>query len=665
MVIKIKTSLKKSALNYAIIILGIIFIYCLFCMKVNVINSKVDENLLNIRNLIDNDLFYEAQDDSASEYDDFREMSRYNNNYYINSLQRKNKFSEAYLLKAYEDLQNKNYKNAEDNLRKSFDNMKKSTSVLSKIYAGTFLSKIYESKNESFTAIEVVRYSLSNISKKYYNNYYKEIWMLMETIVDTEAGSAEVISWSEEILESYKDLSNDAKLYLTIRLENLYVMNDKYAKASEHIIRACYIAYDIKDNYSLSRCITDLSVIFKKIENKDRAIELLNYALSQNIDNEEYKVYRDTYAYINLAEIYAELRRYKEAEMVLNKIPLYKEYFTEAKAAQIEIKELLIRSEVSCYENDLIKSKEFLDSAGKIISKYSDILNKEAFFNYFISYGNYLEYRRKYNEAVKLYDKVLKLSIENDNIYYQRKLMKKLMNIAIKSREYNLDEQYIMELADIINNNEDMVYKDYSHYILETVKSEMVIERQKDIYRIIFKVLFLSIISTVVVFLIFYRKTRKLRIQNMKDGLTKVYNRVYFNELYEKFIKKGIDFAIIMIDIDNFKNLNDTYGHQFGDNVLIKICSKISKLSHDDMKLCRYGGEEFVVAVPNKTKDEVIEYSQNIRKIVEQITWEENVKVTLSIGVALSSDFKEDTLKYADQNLYVAKTTGKNKVVWK
>ncbi|WP_293982992.1 diguanylate cyclase [uncultured Clostridium sp.] len=634
-------------------------------MKVNVINSKVDENLLNIRNLIDNDLFYEAQDDSASEYDDFREMSRYNNNYYINSLQRKNKFSEAYLLKAYEDLQNKNYKNAEDNLRKSFDNMKKSTSVLSKIYAGTFLSKIYESKNESFTAIEVVRYSLSNISKKYYNNYYKEIWMLMETIVDTEAGSAEVISWSEEILESYKDLSNDAKLYLTIRLENLYVMNDNYAKASEHIIRACYIAYDIKDNYSLSRCITDLSVIFKKIENKDRAIELLNYALSQNIDNEEYKVYRDTYAYINLAEIYAELRRYKEAEMVLNKIPLYKEYFTEAKAAQIEIKELLIRSEVSCYENDLIKSKEFLDSAGKIISKYSDILNKEAFFNYFISYGNYLEYRRKYNEAVKLYDKVLKLSIENDNIYYQRKLMKKLMNIAIKSRGYNLDEQYIMELADIINNNEDMVYKDYSHYILETVKSEMVIERQKDIYRIIFKVLFLSIISTVVVFLIFYRKTRKLRIQNMKDGLTKVYNRVYFNELYEKFIKKGIDFAIIMIDIDNFKNLNDTYGHQFGDNVLIKICSEISKLSHDDMKLCRYGGEEFVVAVPNKTKDEVIEYSQNIRKIVEQITWEENVKVTLSIGVALSSDFKEDTLKYADQNLYVAKTTGKNKVVWK
>ena len=243
--------------------------------------------------------------------------------------------------------------------------------------------------------------------------------------------------------------------------------------------------------------------------------------------------------------------------------------------------------------------------------------------------------------------------------------MKKLMNIAIKSREYNLDEQYIMELADIINNNEDMVYKDYSHYILETVKSEMVIERQKDIYRIIFKVLFLSIISTVVVFLIFYRKTRKLRIQNMKDGLTKVYNRVYFNELYEKFIKKGIDFAIIMIDIDNFKNLNDTYGHQFGDNVLIKICSEISKLSHDDMKLCRYGGEEFVVAVPNKTKDEVIEYSQNIRKIVEQITWEENVKVTLSIGVALSSDFKEDTLRYADQNLYVAKTTGKNKVVWK
>ena len=151
----------------------------------------------------------------------------------------------------------------------------------------------------------------------------------------------------------------------------------------------------------------------------------------------------------------------------------------------------------------------------------------------------------------------------------------------------------------------------------------------------------------------------------MKDGLTKVYNRAYFNELYDKFIKEDVNFAIIMIDIDNFKNLNDTYGHQFGDNVLIKICSEISKLSHDDMKLCRYGGEEFVIAVLNKTKDEVIEYSESIRNIIEQIIWKENVKVTLSIGVAFSSDFKEDTLRYADDNLYDAKTTGKNKVVWK
>ena len=661
MVININKPLKKSALNSLAIILVIIFIQCLFYLNANLINSKVDENLSSIRNLIDSDLFYEIQNDSAIGYDNSREVSSYD----INILHKQNKISELYLLKSYEDLQKKDYKNAEENLRKSFDNIKKSTSVLSKIYTGIFLSKIYESRYESVKAIEVVKDSLSNISKKNYNKYYKEIWMLMETIVNSDAGSAEVILLCENILTRYKDISDEAKVYLTIRLENLYAMNDNYAKASEHIIRACYISYDLKDNYSYARCITDLGIIFKKIQNKDSGIELLNYALSLKIDNEEQKIYRDTYAYINLAEIYGELGRYKEAEMILNKIPLYKEYFTEAEAAQIEIKELLIRYAVSCYENDLIKSKEFLDSAGKIMSKYSNILNKEAFLNYFISYGSYLECNRKYNESVELYKKLLKFSRENDDIYYQRKVMKKLMNIAIKSKEYNLDEQYIIELVDIINNNEDMIYDDYAHYISETVKSEVVIEKQKDRYRVIFKVLFFSITLTVVVFLIFCRKIRKLRIQNMKDGLTKVYNRAYFNELYDKFIKEDVNFAIIMIDIDNFKNLNDTYGHQFGDNVLIKICSEISKLSHDDMKLCRYGGEEFVIAVLNKTKDEVIEYSESIRNIIEQIIWKENVKVTLSIGVAFSSDFKEDTLRYADDNLYDAKTTGKNKVVWK
>ena len=162
--------------------------------------------------------------------------------------------------------------------------------------------------------------------------------------------------------------------------------------------------------------------------------------------------------------------------------------------------------------------------------------------------------------------------------------------------------------------------------------------------------------SSLIIFLISYTKIKKLRVQNQKDGLTKSYNRFYFNELYERFIREETNFSIMMIDIDNFKSLNDTHGHQFGDNVLINVCNTISKIIDKDSKLCRYGGEEFVVVSCNKSREELEEISEKIRVEVEKIAFQQNVKVTLSIGVAMSFDNKEDTLNVADKNLYTAKT---------
>ncbi len=75
----------------------------------------------------------------------------------------------------------------------------------------------------------------------------------------------------------------------------------------------------------------------------------------------------------------------------------------------------------------------------------------------------------------------------------------------------------------------------------------------------------------------------------------------------------------MMIDIDNFKSLNDTYGHQFGDTVLINVCNTISKIIDKDSKLCRYGGEEFVVVSSNKSRQELEEISEKIRVEVEKI----------------------------------------------
>lgn len=149
----------------------------------------------------------------------------------------------------------------------------------------------------------------------------------------------------------------------------------------------------------------------------------------------------------------------------------------------------------------------------------------------------------------------------------------------------------------------------------------------------------------------------------LQDKLTNTYNRAYFDSKYEELLDKNIKFSIVMIDIDNFKYINDTYGHQFGDEVLKVITNTIKKLLQEHTYLCRYGGEEFVIISCYKIKEEVLLLAEMIRSSVEGISWSKDIKTTVSIGVAFSNIHYENTLKKSDENMYKAKNTGKNKVV--
>ena len=86
------------------------------------------------------------------------------------------------------------------------------------------------------------------------------------------------------------------------------------------------------------------------------------------------------------------------------------------------------------------------------------------------------------------------------------------------------------------------------------------------------------------------------------DPLTKIYNRGYFDKRYYELLNRKNKFSVIMIDIDNFKKLNDTYGHKFGDTVLVNCCNVMSNLHSGEFELFRYGGEEIVVLLKDKSK---------------------------------------------------------------
>ncbi|MDP4181442.1 MAG: GGDEF domain-containing protein [Bacillota bacterium] len=192
---------------------------------------------------------------------------------------------------------------------------------------------------------------------------------------------------------------------------------------------------------------------------------------------------------------------------------------------------------------------------------------------------------------------------------------------------------------------------------------------------------------------IFYRFFLETSILNDKlktaaetDSLTGAYNRRFFNEYvdieakrllselnYTTESKHQINFGIAIIDIDNFKKINDTYGHLVGDNVLIEVVEIIKKSIFSRDLICRYGGEEFVVLFTRTSKDGAIIASEKIRKEVEQhrFIFNDEIKngqITISIGFACFDENMsyniESILQLADKRLYTAKASGKNKLIY-
>jgi diguanylate cyclase len=175
-----------------------------------------------------------------------------------------------------------------------------------------------------------------------------------------------------------------------------------------------------------------------------------------------------------------------------------------------------------------------------------------------------------------------------------------------------------------------------------------------------------------------YLKQNNLFLEQLSnmDGLTQVYNRRFFDSTIEKEWKRAArnssTLSIIMFDIDNFKNYNDTYGHQVGDECL----QKISKLAQTLMQrpsdvVARYGGEEFVIILPDMNEEGALLVAETIRKAIQSLAIPNiysNVLpiVTISAGVAClkpTSDTNQMLLiEKADQALYQAKSEGRNRV---
>jgi diguanylate cyclase (GGDEF)-like protein len=158
---------------------------------------------------------------------------------------------------------------------------------------------------------------------------------------------------------------------------------------------------------------------------------------------------------------------------------------------------------------------------------------------------------------------------------------------------------------------------------------------------------------------------------SIHDDLTGLYNRRYFNERLMEEVERahryGDNFSLLMVDIDNFKQVNDDYGHPAGDKVLAAVGGALGAQLRKTDVVARYGGEEFVIILFNAQKGKAVEIAENLRVAVAAfaLSGAEEIQVTVSIGVAtfgIDANSFEGLIRTADKALYNAKSRGRNQV---
>jgi diguanylate cyclase (GGDEF)-like protein len=148
------------------------------------------------------------------------------------------------------------------------------------------------------------------------------------------------------------------------------------------------------------------------------------------------------------------------------------------------------------------------------------------------------------------------------------------------------------------------------------------------------------------------------------DPLTGIYRKGYLNEFIERAIIEKRQFALIVLDLDNFKQVNDTYGHLTGDEVLREFVGLIKQHIRKDDFFARWGGEEFILLFENSNMEEAIMKIEKIRRFIETHNFESIGQITASFGLACikENDNVNTIFARADKALYQAKAQGKNQV---
>ncbi len=440
-------------------------------------------------------------------------------------------------------------------------------------------------------------------------------------------------------LERSEDTDYTINIYLD--LANFFLNNYTVNSAQSMIDKAESIKRfdDIEDLQIRSYAFRMLGIMKIQSEDYETAEEFLDKA-QELVDMSHTGVYEEAYTAINdvwLAKVYVETGRYDECREKLDKWEGHVMFTTDV-YRQIMLRDLII---------PFYQAKSLLQAAE--IFEGADNFDGD-------------EFSKKEHEVADAIEDFMKLCEENG---YEKAELSTILELQKKYPP--TDENIRSEMYAIVNrlytklfDNQNVAYANVIDNMVEDSKLEMnkaeIMESQ--VYKRT-RLIILSILVVIVVFIIL----AVIIFNSRFDGLTGLLNRKNFNLSLQRAKRRNDIYGVIMIDIDDFKQINDTYGHQNGDIVLGRLGQLMQREITADVHCYRYGGEEFAIILDKKAIPYTSSVGERLRKVMALQNWEfaPGLVITLSVGVATGTG-NDDVLKMADDNLYHSKAAGKNQV---
>lgn len=499
--------------------------------------------------------------------------------------------------------------------------------------------------------------------------------------------------------------------------------------AIENYLNGLEVAESLNDKKYIADGLINLGAVYYITEQYEKSMVMLNNALTiaNSLDNEELKGSVNSelgilYAYMYQPEksvkfYQASYEHYKKAGMdlyALNSLQnIAINHMEEGRYEQaIPLLKEIVQSSAKLSNNEIVGGLYLSMSIAYAMKKEPDT---EIAYQYLTIAEQYMEGAQKHNaplyftlekayvlEAMGRYDEALESLIvaegflaknnQTKNTFSHYNLIYLQSEIYYKTEKYQQayekQSQYLKRLfKDKQNTNMEKVEElrlsyesqqaDFKNKLLEQEQSVQIIQLNNMTYHesnLQLLIVFVSLVMLVLAWLLLKMvqgQKHLLRVSQI-DDLTGVINRRHLVELGEKmFVStyfKQQDFSVLMIDVDNFKMINDNFGHKAGDKVLKKIAELSNQIMRKNDCFGRFGGEEFICLLPATSPKDAYDVAERIRLSIQEKIKLNKVAEQVTVSIGISSYKRENTesftqlIKGADDKMYEAKRLGKNKV---